>query len=321
MITYVLRRVAWSLLVLLVVAVVAYLLTFVAPADPAKSIAGPKSTAESVERIRASLGLDRPPLEQMADYLVGVARLDFGVSYQTGGVAVIDLILRKLPATLELAIAGVLLAIAIGVPLGVASARRPGSRLDRVGAVLSSMMISLPSFLLGLLLIYVFAFRFRTDLGIALFPIANSSYHPLDVAALALPAITLGITVAPFYVRVSRAVMIDELRSHYVRTARAKGLPEGAVVWRHAFRNALPQVVTLIGLDLGFLLGGVVVVEAVFSWPGIGQLAARSITSEDVPVLMGTLLFGTLCIVIANLLVDLVYAALDPRVVGHDDVR
>ena len=319
MAAYIVRRVGWSLLVVLVVAVIAYLLTFVAPADPAKAIAGPKSTAESVLRIRDSLGLDRPALEQVADYLVSVARLELGVSYQAGGVPVLDLILAKLPATLELAVAGVLLAIAFGVPLGVASARRPGSRLDRFGAVLSSLMVSLPSFLLGLILIYVFAFRFRVDLGIDLFPIANSSYHPLDVAGLALPALTLGIAVAPFYVRVSRAVMIDELGSHYVRTARAKGLPEGTVVWRHAFRNALPQVVTLIGLDLGFLLGGIVVVEAVFSWPGIGQLAARSITSEDIPVLMGTLLFGTFCIVVANLFVDIVYALLDPRVVRRDE--
>ena len=321
MAAYLVRRIAWSLLVLLVVAMVAYLLTFVAPADPAKAIGGPRSTAAAVERIRDSLGLDRPPLEQAAGYLLAVARLDFGVSYQSGGLPVMDLILRKLPATLQLAVSGVLLGLALGLPLGVASARRPGSRLDRVGALLGSVMLSVPSFLLGLTLIYIFAYRLRTDLGIAIFPIANSDYHPLDIGGLALPALTLGIAVAPFYIRISRAVMIEELHSHYVRTARAKGLPERVVVWRHAFRNALPQIVTLIGLDLGFLLGGVVVVEAVFSWPGIGQLAARSITSEDIPVLMGTLLFGTLCIVIANLVVDVVYALLDPRVVHWEDGR
>lgn len=314
MIAYIARRLAWSILVLLAVAILAYGLTFIAPADPAKAIAGPKATTASVERIRESLGLDRPPHEQVIDYLLGVARLDFGRSYQSGGLPVTDLIMGKLPATFELAIAGVLLGLAIGLPVGVNSARRPGSRLDRLGALLSSFMVSIPSFLLGLVLIYLLAFRLRQDFGIALFPIANSSYHPLDVAGLALPALTLGIALAPFYVRITRTIMLEELHSHYVRTARAKGVPEGGVIWRHAFRNALPPIVTQIGLDLGFLLGGIVVIEAVFSWPGIGQLAARSITSEDLPVLMGTLLFGTLLIVLANLVVDVVYAILDPRV-------
>jgi peptide/nickel transport system permease protein len=175
-------------------------------------------------------------------------------------------------------------------------------------------MVAVPTFLLGFVLIYVFAFRLRKDLGIGLFPIANSSYHPLDLAGLALPALTLMLALAPFYIRVARTTMLEELHSDYVRTARSKGLPARTVVWRHAFRNALPPLVTQVGLDMGFLLGGIVVIEAVFSWPGIGQLAARSITSEDLPLLMGTLLFGTMLIVVANLVVDVVYAILDPRI-------
>ncbi len=314
MVGYIARRAASSAFVLLVVAVLAFMLTFVAPTDPAKAIAGPKASSANVERIREALGLDRPPIEQLVDYLAGVARLDFGISYQSGGLPVTDLIFGRLPATFELAIAGVLLGLAIGLPVGVASARRPRSRLDRVGAFASSLMVSLPSFLLGLVLIYVFAFRLRRDFGIALFPIGNMHYDPLDLAGLALPALTLALALSPFYIRISRTLMIEELHSDYVRTARAKGLSEHAVAWRHAFRNALPPIVTQVALDLGFVLGGIVVIEAVFSWPGIGQMAAKSITSEDLPVLMGTLLFGTLLIVLANLAADIVYAVLDPRI-------
>lgn len=314
MIPFLLRRLGSGLLVILAVALLAYALTFIAPADPARSIAGPKATVASVERIRASLGLDRPAHEQAVDYLLGVVRLDFGRSYQSGGLPVIDLISQRLPATVELAVVGVLLALVVGLPLGVLSATRPGSRLDRFSGVLSSVLVAVPTFLVGFVLIYLLAFRLRQDFGIALFPIANSRYDPLDLSGLALPALTLMLALAPFYIRIARATMLDELHTDYVRTARAKGLPRRAVVWRHAFKNALPPLVTQVGLDMGFLLGGIVIIEAVFSWPGIGQLAARSITSEDLPLLMGTLLFGTMLIVLANLVVDVVYAILDPRV-------
>jgi len=314
MLAFLARRIVWSVFVLLAVSVLAFMLTFMAPADPAKAIAGPKASSAAVERIRESLGLDRSPVEQLGDYLVGVARLDFGTSYQSGGLPVADLILGKLPATFELALSGIALALALGLPVGVASAGKPGSRLDRIGAVFSSLMVSVPSFLLGLVLIYAFAFRLRQDFGIALFPIANTRYDPLDLGGLALPAITLAVALTPFYIRVTRTVMIEELHSQYVVTARAKGVPEGRVVWRHAFRNALLPIVTQAAMDLGFVLGGVVVIESVFSWPGIGQLAAKSITSEDLPVLMGTLLFGTFLIVVANLVADIAYALLDPRI-------
>jgi peptide/nickel transport system permease protein len=313
-ITFLLRRLGSGLLVILAVALLAYALTFMAPADPARSIAGPKATVASVQRIRESLGLDRPAHEQVVDYLLGIARLDLGRSYQSGGLPVIELIGQRLPATFELALVGVLIALVVGLPLGVLSAVRPRSWLDRICSLLSSFMVAVPTFLVGFVLIYLFAFRLRQDFGIALFPIANSSYHPFDLAGLALPALTLSLALAPFYIRIARATMLDELHTDYVRTARAKGLPQRDVVWRHAFKNALPPLVTQVGLDMGFLLGGIVVIEAVFSWPGIGQLAARSITSEDLPLLMGTLLFGTMLIVLANLIVDVVYAILDPRV-------
>jgi peptide/nickel transport system permease protein len=313
-ITFVGRRLAWSAVVLFAVGTTAFFLTFIAPADPARSIAGRNASAEAVEAIRAALGLDRPAYEQLASYWAGLLTLDFGTSHKLGGLPVLGLILEKLPATIELAVAGLLVAVAIGIPLGVASARRPGRRADRLGALLGSLLVSVPSFLLGLLLLYFFAYRLRIDFGIELFPLDNSSWSPLDLTALILPAIALGIGGAAFYLRITRTTMLDEMHHGYVRTARSKGAPERQVVWRHAFRNAMPPIITQAGLDLGFFLGGVVLVEAVFSWPGIGQQAVKAITSEDLPMMMGTLLFATLCIVLVNLVVDVIYAYLDPRV-------
>jgi len=308
MLAWLARRLVSAVLVLAAVATVAFLLTFVAPADPARSIAGPNASAAAVERIRASLGLDRPALEQLASWFGDLLRGDLGTSYQLGGVRVLDLILAKLLPTLELAVAGLLVALVVGVPLGVRAATRPGGPLDRVSGILGSVLVAVPGFLLGILLLYVLAYQWR------LFPLSTPTYDPLDLRALALPALALGLVSVPFYLRVSRASTLDELGLDYVRTARAKGLDERRVVWRHAFRNALLPVVTLAGLDLGFSLGGVVVIESVFGWPGIGSQAVRAISTEDLPVLMGTLLFGTLCIVVASLVVDLVHVLLDPRI-------
>ncbi|MFN8518672.1 MAG: ABC transporter permease [Chloroflexota bacterium] len=308
MLAWLARRLVSAVLVLAAVATVAFLLTFVAPADPARSIAGPNASAAAVERIRASLGLDRPALEQLASWFGDLLRGDLGTSYQLGGVRVLDLILAKLLPTLELAVAGLLVALVVGVPLGVRAATHPGGWLDRVSGVLGSVLVAVPGFLLGILLLYVLAYQWR------LFPLSTPTYDPLDLRALALPALTLGLVSVPFYLRVSRASTLDELGRDYVRTARAKGLDERRVVWRHAFRNALLPVVTLAGLDLGFSLGGVVVIESVFGWPGIGSQAVRAISTEDLPVLMGTLLVGTLCIVVASLVVDLVHVLLDPRI-------
>ena len=312
MIVWLARRVISGLVVLAAVASVAFLLTFVAPTDPARSIAGPNASAAAVERVRVALGLDRPALDQLVSWFGGLLRGDLGVSYQLGGVRVLDLIMAKLLPTLELAVAGVAVAIAIGVPLGVRAATRPGGALDRVSGILGSVLVAVPSFLLGILVLYLLAYQWR------LFPLATTGFDPLDLRALALPAITLGLVSVPFYLRVTRVSMIDELHQAYVRTARAKGLPERGITWRHAFRNAILPVVTLAGLDLGFMLGGVVVVESVFGWPGIGSQAVRAITQEDLPVLMGTLLFGTLCIVIASLVVDVIHVLLDPRLALDD---
>ncbi len=311
MAVYVLRRLAWAVIVLLVVAIFTFVLTFVVPADPVRSMVGMRASAADVDRIRHQLGLDQPLLNQLGGYLLQLARGNLGHSYHHR-TEVLGLLLQRFPATLQLAGAGLTLALAIGIPLGVLGARRQGTRYDRLGNLLSVAFVSIPAFWLGYILIYLVAFRPLMAWHIGIFPIGG--YEPWSLRHLALPALTLGATTAAYYTRIARSVMIEELRQDYVRTARAKGIGEGRVTWRHAFRNALPSLLTQLGLDLGFLLGGVVVIEQVFGWPGIGQLAVDAITNADVPLIMGTVIFGTFCIVIANLVADVAIALLDPRV-------
>ncbi len=311
----ILSRLRWAVVVLLAVCVISFLLTFVVPTDPARSILGSHATPESLARVRASLGLDRPPLDQLLGYLGRLVQGDLGTSYKLGGVRVLDLILAKLPATVLLAFAGVAVGLTVGCVVGVAAATRPGGAVDRGASIVSSFVVSLPTFLIALVLLDVFAAR----LGWA--PLRDTAFDPFDIRALALPAIVLGLAVMPQYLRVCRTSMREQLHQDYIRTARAKGLSERRTVWRHAMRNVLPTMVTQASLDIGLLLGGVVVVESVFGWPGIGQQAVAAITAEDIPVLMGTLLLSTLFVVLANLAADIANMLLDPRTQDWDGSR
>ena len=311
MVAYIVRRVAWGMLVLLAVGIFTFLLAFVAPGDPARAIAGRNASAAAVHAIREALGMDRPLPEQMVGYLARALQGDFGESYKQHR-PVLDMVLERVPATFELAIAGVLAAAVIGIPLGVRSARNPGGKTDRLGLIGTSVLVAAPAFWVGYMLIFVFAFQPALQWGISIFPIGQ--YKPWDLRYLLLPALTLAVGLAAYYARITRTVLLDELHQDYTRTARAKGAAEGRVAWRHAFPNALPPLLTQIGLDLGLLLGGVVVVEAVFSWPGIGKLALDAVHSEDLPLLMGTVLFATVCIVVMNIMVDVAIALIDPRV-------
>lgn len=309
---WLIRRLGWAALVVFAVSFITYLITFVTPGDPARAIAGNHGGPAAAERIRVALGLDRPPLDQLLGYYGRLLQGDLGRSFKLRA-PVSDVILAHLPATIELALAGLAIAVLLGVPLGVAAARRPGGRLDRAAMVLSSTLISVPGFVLGLAMIYLLAVLPAQLWDIRLFPIGTVRFEPFDPRPLALPALTLGLLAMPIYVRVTRTGMLDELGQDHVRTARAKGLTERRVAWHHAFRNMLGPLCAQAGLDLGFFLGGVVVIEAVFDWPGIGRQAAKSITSEDLPLLMGTVLFATVCIVLANVLADLLAALVDPR--------
>lgn len=314
MIAFLVRRLAWASLVLLAVGILTFLLTFVAPGDPARAVAGRNASAELVERIRHALGLDRAMLDQLLGYFDRVLHGDFGHSFKKDA-DVLPYILARFPATAQLAVSGLLVSLLIGVPVGVQSARRPGGIGDRIGGLMTAALIAAPSFWLGYVLLYLFAFLPAVKLGVSVFPIGQ--YQAFDLRYLALPAITLGLGGAAFYARIARTAMLDELGLDYVRTARAKGATERRVAWRHAFRNAMPPILSQVGLDLGLFLGGVIVIESVFSWPGIGKLAIDAISAEDIPMLMGTVLFATLAIVIANLMVDIVIAIVDPRVRLH----
>jgi len=308
---YIVRRLGWSLVVLAAIVLVTFFLTFILPADPARMVAGVHASPDDVARIRAALGLDQPFLVQLGRYVVDLLHGDFGHSYIQNR-DVLPLILERFPATLQLALAGLLVELVIGVPLGIVAARRRGGNIDRLSIGISIVLVSAPSFLVGYLLLNFLAFQPLVHFNLAIFPI--SGYKAWDVRYLALPAITLGFGGAAYYTRLMRTTLIEELQRDYVRTARAKGLSERRILWGHAVRNAAGPILSQIGLDLGFFLCGVVVVERVFAWPGIGKMAVDAIVSDDVPVILGTVLFGTLCIVLANLFVDILQVFLDPRI-------
>jgi peptide/nickel transport system permease protein len=310
------RRVLFGLLVLWIVSGAVFLLFFVAPHDPARLIAGRLATPQTVALVNHRLGLDRPLPDQYASFIWRLLHGDLGYSYYSSA-PVRQLLASRLPVTASLALGGAVLWLVAGIGVGVAAARRPRSVVDRGGAVLMLAGLSMPTFLVGLLLIYFLFFRLHLA-GISFFPPGGYVALTQDPAGwaehLILPWITLAAVTAATYSRLTRSSMLEVLGEDYIRTARSKGLSEDRVVYRHGLRSALTPVVTLLGIDLGTLLGGVIVTEQVFGLPGLGQLAWQSVTTQDLPVIIGTVLVASAFIVVANLLVDLAYALLDPRV-------
>ncbi|MEX1108059.1 MAG: ABC transporter permease [Dongiaceae bacterium] len=300
---YLIRRLAAALLILLGVTAITFTLSFLIPADPVRMIAGRSATPETVESIRHQLGLDRPVYEQYASYVLRLAQGDLGRSY-VQKTEVGTLIWSRLPATLLLMAGAIFFELAIGIPAGIYAATKRGRRSDRGIMIFSFAGVSAPQFVVGLLLLYIFAYRFGW------FPM--SGYGTLG--HLILPALTLGIAGGGWYSRMMRSSMIEVLRQDYVRTARAKGLAERSVVLVHALRNAILPITAMIGLDIGLFMSGAVVVESVFGWPGIGQLAWQAIQRLDIPIIMGVTLVAAAAIVIGNLLADLIAPLVDPRV-------
>ncbi|MHB8572997.1 MAG: ABC transporter permease [Candidatus Dormibacteria bacterium] len=305
MTAFLVRRLAWMLLVLLGVAVITFIVAFMVPGDPARLYAGTNASAQAIAVIHHNLGLDRPLYVQFADYIWRVLHLDFGQSYRLG-TPVLQAIWDRFPATAELAVAGVAVELAVGMPIGILSAVRPGGLADRLTMIFSFVTLAAPPFFLGLLLLIVLAAQ------VPIFPIGG--YGNGAPQYLVLPALTLGLGGAAYYSRLLRASMLEILHTDYVRTARAKGMREWGVILRHALPNALTVIVTQLGMDLGYFLAGVVVIERVFAWPGIGKQALDAVYTLDIPLVMGTVLFGALLIVTANVLVDISYTFLDPRV-------
>jgi peptide/nickel transport system permease protein len=299
----VLRRLIQAALILLGVAAITFVLLYALPADPARMIAGRSATAQTVANIRRELGLDQPLLTQFGTYLGNLLTADLGRSYAQK-TDVWTLIAARLPATLTLMLAGIAVEVLLGVVLGTIAALRRGSPVDRVVMMASFVGVSAPQFVVALLLLYVFA------VTLGWFPM--SGYGSL--AHVVLPAVTLGVLGAGWYARMVRSAMIDVLNQDYVRTARAKGLSARRIIFRHALPNAILPIIAMIGIDIGQFMGGVVVVEAVYGWPGIGQLAWQAIQQVDIPIIMGVTLTSALAIVIGNLAADLIAPIIDPRI-------
>jgi ABC-type dipeptide/oligopeptide/nickel transport system permease component len=303
MTAFIIRRLLLSIPTLLGVLVVAFLLLFVAPGDPVQAMVGERADEQTIARLRQELHLNDPLYVQFGHYVAGIARGDLGKSYITNRPIRKD-ILERFPKTLQLAGAAMLLATICGVTLGIFSARQPGGMIDRVGLAVAYLGISFPVYWVGLLLILLFA--------VTLHWLPPSGFG--GVRYLVLPALALGMRSIAFLARMTRSSMLDALSADYVRTARAKGLGERLVVGRHALRNALIPIITVLGLDFGAYLTGSILTETVFSWPGLGRYVVNAIARRDLPAIQGSVLFLSAVFVLVNLLTDIAYAKADPRV-------
>jgi peptide/nickel transport system permease protein len=317
MFRYVLRRIAWGIALLLIVSAITFIIFYLLPsADPARLRAGRNPDPHAVAAIRHSLGLDKPVYIQYWDYLKGIVlHFNLGYSYYSQA-SVRDQIFQRLPATFSLAIGAFFLWMLIGIPIGIISAIKPRTFLDRATMSGSLVAISAPVYWLGLVVLFLFA----KDIGLLhLFP-GSGSYVPFTqnptqwFMSLIMPWCVLAASFAAFYARMIRAQVRETMGEDFVRTARAKGLSEKRVIFRHALRAALTPVVTMAGLDLSGLLGGAILTETVFNIPGVGRYAWTSIQNADFPPIQGTVLFSAFFIITANIIVDVIYAFLDPRV-------
>jgi peptide/nickel transport system permease protein len=301
--SFLVRRLLLTVLILGGVSLITFALAYLIPGDPARELAGPRASLAVVQQIRHDFGLDEPAPIQYLHYVGRLARGDLGTSWMfTRPVA--QAIVERLPATLQLALAATVAELLIGLPVGLAAALYHGHWQDRALMIPTLLGVCAPSFWIGLLLLYSLAFQ------LPIFPLGGYG----SPAHLVLPALTVALIGAPWYARMLRSSVLDVLGMDYVRTASAKGLRRPTVVGRHVLRNALAPIMTMAGMDFGRRLGGLLVVETVFGWPGVGTLLLTAINELDVPVIMGTVLVGAAFTVSVNLIVDLLYATLDPRV-------
>jgi peptide/nickel transport system permease protein len=317
MLAYIIRRLLWVVLLLFVVSALTFVIFYLLPsADPAQLRAGRQPNPQLVEQIRHNLGLDKPWYQQYFDYMRQVfLHFDFGYSFQNT-ISVKEQIFQRLPATISLALGAAVVWLTVGITVGIISAIKSRTLIDRVSMGTALVAISAPVYWLGLLSLYLFA----NDIGKWHVFDGAGSYVPFSqnpaqwFSSLLLPWLVLAAAFAAFYARLLRSNLIETMGEDYIRTARAKGLSERRVVFRHGLRSAITPIVTAAGLDIGILLGGAILTETVFNIPGIGRLVYDSIQHSDLPMIQGTVLIGTFFIVMANLVVDILYAFLDPRV-------
>jgi ABC-type dipeptide/oligopeptide/nickel transport system permease component len=303
MIRYVLSRILLTIPALWLILTMVFLLAHIVPGDPVQQMLGEGATAQDVAQLRHTLGLDQPILVQYGHYFSGLLKGDLGESFRFQQ-PVVSVVLGHYPATLELAAVALLVCAGIGIPAGLLAAEKRGSGTDHAVGVFTLFGLSMPNFALGPLLILIFS------VIIGWLPVSGRG----GISHLILPAVTLGAALAAILTRMVRTSVIEELSSDYVRTARAKGLSNAAVLFHHAFRNALIPILTILGLQFGTLLAGAIVTETIFSWPGVGRLTVQAIEGRDYPLLQGCILVIAVSYVLVNLLTDFVYALADPRV-------
>jgi len=319
MLNFIFKRCTYAVLLLLAVITLNFLLIHISPGDPVETIAGSMGgmSEELRDQLRVQFGLDQPFIVQLGIYLKNIMMGDFGMSYYFNS-PVLELILERVPATLLLVIVSVLLAFIIGTSLGSLAARRPNGLLSQIVTTLSIVGYSAPVFWTGIVLIILFASVFP------IFPVSDMRTAGMSREGIAgvidvlhhlvLPSFTLAFVYVAQYSRLSRASMIDALSADYIRTARAKGLSEFIVLYKHALRNAVLPVITVLGLQFGNVLAGAILVETVFNWPGLGRLAFDSVLRRDYPTLLGILFFASLLVIIMNQLTDIAYRIIDPRI-------
>ncbi len=317
---YLIRRALFMVLVLFVVSLLTFLIFVKLPAgDPARRAVGRTTTPEQIEAARKAFGLDKPLYVQYGRFAKGLIPwpglfLSEDVYYSYGNfVPVKEEIYRRLPVTVTLAVGAALLWLSLGLPIGIVSGIKRGSFWDRAGMLFALVGVSMPVFWLGQLLLYFLWFKLELAPSSGL-EIGSNIWESIAQGKFILPWITLSVTSAAFYARMVRGNLIETMSEDYIRTARAKGLPERRVIFKHGLRGALTPVVTMLGLDLGGLLGGAFITETLFGLPGIGQYAVKAIGTQDFPQVMGVTILGAMFIAVANLVVDIVYAFLDPRV-------
>lgn len=305
---YIIKRLLMLIPVLLGVTFIVFFILNLSPGDPAAMILGDQASAEALEMKREELGLNDPLLIRYARYIWDMLHGDMGQSYKNN-ISVWSQVISRFPNTAVLAVAGILVAVLIGIPTGILSAKKQYTAVDNCSMILALIGVAMPNFWFGLLMVIIFA------LNLGWLPSQGMGDTPLELLrSLVLPALTLGTGSAAMITRMTRSSMLEVIRQDYISTARAKGVSEKTITYRHMLRNAMIPIVTAIGLQFGSLLGGAMLTETVFSWPGLGRLMVESIKSKDIPMVLGAVIFLAVMFTVVNLIVDLIYAFVDPRI-------
>lgn len=307
----ILKRVLQAIPVLFVVITATFILTRMVPGDPAVTMLGPQASPDAVADLREQLGLNDPMWKQYIDYLLGVLQGDFGWSTSYNG-DVMPLILSRLPATLSITMTGLVIAALVGIPIGVESALHQNSLLDYVFMVIALVGVSMPIFWLGLMLVLTFSVNLGLLPAMGMGSFANGVWDV--VSHMILPVFCLATIPAATLARISRSSMLDTIGTDYIKSLRSRGVRETLVIWKHAFKNALPPIVTVLGLQIASAFTGAILTETIFSWPGLGTLIVNAVNGRDYSLIQGTVLFTAVVFVVVNLIVDIVYAVINPRV-------